>query len=495
MRCQIRALQAFDFARQRQIALGVANRWEIQDGFIQRFPKQSRSNPRGSPKNMNHNVLTETKFTSFDLPAPLIEGLQSANYIYCTPIQEIALPIALQGRDLAGQAQTGTGKTAAFLVALFKALLTHPGAPDRRHPRALVVAPTRELAIQIANDARLLGRFTDFKISLVYGGTDYRQQLADVGEGADILIGTPGRLIDFYKQKIFRLDRIEVVVLDEADRMFDLGFIKDIRYLLRRLPKPDKRQGFLFSATLSYRVLELAYEHMNNPELVRIEPERMTARSVQQFAFYPSNEQKYALLVGLLREKNPGRCLIFVNTKKAAEQVKECLSANGFNPGVLSGDVPQKKRQSLLKQFQGDALQLLIATDVAARGLHIPDVTHVINFDLPQDVEDYVHRIGRTARLGNSGEAISLVCEEYVYSLPEIEIFVGHKLPMMPITKDLLPELEKPRRKRPGSSAKKKPVSGKKPGHPETNSHSRRRRPSANKTPKPNARVPGTDTP
>ncbi|MGH8548513.1 MAG: DEAD/DEAH box helicase [Methylococcales bacterium] len=440
-------------------------------------------------------MLTETKFTSFELPLPLIEGLQYANYIYCTPIQQIALPIALQGRDLAGQAQTGTGKTAAFLVTLFQALLTHAGSPDRKHPRALVIAPTRELAIQIANDARLLGRFTGFKISLVYGGTDYRRQLADLSAGADILIGTPGRLIDFYRQKIFRLDKIEVVVLDEADRMFDLGFIKDIRYLLRRMPKPNKRQGLLFSATLSYRVLELAYEHMNNPAMVRIEPERMTARSVQQFAFYPSNEQKYSLLVGLLREKNPERCLIFVNTKKAAERVQDYLSANGFSPGLLSGDVPQKKRQDLLKQFQGDALQILIATDVAARGLHIPDVTHVFNFDLPQEVEDYVHRIGRTARLGNSGEAISLVCEEYVYSLPEIEVFVGHKLPMMPITPELLPELEKPRGNRSRSSAKKKPFTGTNRGNPETNSRPRHDRASTKKTRKPSARVLPTDTP
>jgi ATP-dependent RNA helicase RhlB len=408
-----------------------------------------------SNEHMNQNVLTETKFTSFDLPAALIDGLQHANYIYCTPIQQVALPIALTGRDLAGQAQTGTGKTATFLVAMFKALMTKPVKTDHKHPRALIIAPTRELAIQIANDARLLGRFTDFKISLVYGGTDYKQQIADVSEGADILIGTPGRLIDFLKQKLFRLDRIQVVVLDEADRMFDLGFIKDIRYLLRKMPEPNKRQGFLFSATLSYRVLELAYEHMNNPELVRIEPERVTAQSVIQYAFYPANEQKFSLLIGLLREKNPNRSIIFVNTKKTAERVEDYLSANGFDPGVLSGDVPQKKRQNLLKQFQTGALPILIATDVAARGLHVSDVTHVINFDLPQDVEDYVHRIGRTARLGNSGEAISLVCEEYVYSLPEIENFVGHKLAMMPITPDLLPQIEKPSKKRSRPHAKK----------------------------------------
>lgn len=393
---------------------------------------------------MTHNILTETRFDSFDLTPELLQGLQHGNYEFCTPIQEMALPIALQGRDVAGQAQTGTGKTATFLVAMFKTLLSTPSGNGAKQPRALIVAPTRELARQIASDARQLGKFVDLKISLAYGGTGYQQQLDDIGQGTDILIGTPGRLIDFYKQQIYRLDCVQVVILDEADRMFDLGFIKDIRYLLRRIPKPTKRQGMLFSATLSYRVLELAYEHMNSPELVRIEPEQITAKSVNQSAFYPANEQKYSLLIGLLRTKNPKRSIIFVNTKKAGELVSAYLSANGFAPGVLSGDVPQKKRQWLLEQFQGTALDILIATDVAARGLHIPEVTHVFNFDLPQDVEDYVHRIGRTARLGSQGEAISLACEKYVYSLPEIEKFVGQKIEIMPMTEDLLPEIEKP---------------------------------------------------
>lgn len=437
-------------------------------------PDQTTEDPE---RNQSQNVLTETKFTSFDLPEALLKGLENANYLYCTPIQKIALPIALSGRDLAGQAQTGTGKTATFLIAMFKALMSAPLESAHNQPRALIIAPTRELAIQIAKDAKLLGQFTDFRISLVYGGTDYRQQLSEVSEGTDILIGTPGRLIDFYKQRIFRLDRIQAVVLDEADRMFDLGFIKDIRYLLRRMPKPDRRQGLLFSATLSYRVLELAYEHMNNPEMIRIEPEKVTAESVTQYAYYPANEQKFSLLIGLLREKNPGRSIIFVNTKRAAEQVKEYLGANGFDPGVLSGDVPQKKRQSLLTKFQTGTLPILIATDVAARGLHISDVTHVFNFDLPQDVEDYVHRIGRTARLGNRGEAISLVCEEYVYSLPEIEDYVGQKLPMMPITAELLPEIEKPRKRRPKSHPRSKPDSASNPAGSKPAKTPRRRRP------------------
>ncbi len=414
---------------------------------------------------MSSDALTQTKFDSFELAEPIRQGLQKVGFEFCTPIQARALPDALEGMDIAGQAQTGTGKTAAFLVATFQRLLTDTPRSKPKNPRALIVAPTRELAIQIANDAEQLGQFTGFKIGLIYGGTGYKQQQASLAEGVDILVGTPGRLIDFYKQKIFTLDYLQVVVLDEADRMFDLGFIKDIRFLLRRTPKPKHRLGLLFSATLSYRVLELAYEHMNSPKLIRIEPEQIAAKTIIQSAYYPANEQKTSLLIGLLNAKTPSRSIVFVNTKRVAEHVKACLTINGFNADVLSGDVPQIKRQNLLKKFQEDKLALLIATDVAARGLHIPDVSHVFNFDLPQDVEDYVHRIGRTARLGASGEAISLICEEYVYSLPDIENYLGHKLSMLPITEILLPKIEKPQKRR--SSGYK----GKKPNQPKNTRH------------------------
>ena len=406
---------------------------------------------------MSSDVLTQTRFDSFDLAEPIRQGLQKVGFEFCTPIQARALPDALQGMDIAGQAQTGTGKTAAFLVATFQRLLADTAHAKPKNPRALIIAPTRELAIQIANDAEQLGQFTGLKIGLIYGGTGYKQQQASLTEGVDILVGTPGRLIDFYKQKIFTLDNIQVVVLDEADRMFDLGFIKDIRFLLRRTAKPKKRLGLLFSATLSYRVLELAYEHMNTPKLIRIEPEQIAAKTIIQSAYYPANEQKTSLLIGLLNEKTPSRSIIFVNTKRVAEHVKACLTINGFNADVLSGDVPQIKRQNLLKKFQENKLALLIATDVAARGLHIPDVSHVFNFDLPQDVEDYVHRIGRTARLGASGEAISLICEEYVYSLPDIENYLGHKLSMLPITEKLLPKIEKPPKRKSSGYRGKKP--------------------------------------
>src|SRR5580658_665668 len=379
-------------------------------------------------------------FASLGLRNEVMAGINQAGFVNCTPIQAQTLPIALAGRDVAGQAQTGTGKTAAFLVALYQSLLTRPPSTNRSKSsvRALIVAPTRELAVQIHHDAEILGRHTGFRQAVVYGGVDYEKQRRQLEDGVDVLIGTPGRLIDYFKQHVFDLRHAQAVVLDEADRMFDLGFIADIRYLLRRLPPPEKRQSMLFSATLSYRVLELAYEHMNNPELVRIEPDKMTVDRVRQMMYYPAMEEKVPLLVALLRQYEARRTMIFVNTKRAAERLESTLNANGFHAQALSGDVPQNKRLRFLRDFHNGDLAVLIATDVASRGLHIPDVSHVFNFDLPQDAADYVHRIGRTARAGAEGDAISFACEEYAVSLPEIEDYLGHKIPSTSIAPEML---------------------------------------------------------
>ena len=351
---------------------------------------------------MNEKHLSNTPFNDLGLAAPLLQGIAESGFVRCTPIQAKTLPLALAGKDIAGQAQTGTGKTAAFLLATMHHLLINPPGPKRKlhQPRALILAPTRELAIQIYKDANALGKYTDLKLGLVYGGTGYEQQRAALKKGVDVLIGTPGRLIDYYKQRIFDLRAIQVIVVDEADRMFDLGFIRDIRYLLRRMPKPERRLGMLFSATLSLRVTELAYEHMNNPERIRIEPEKVTADTVTQCTYFTANEEKIPLLLGLLRKIDPRRTIVFVNTKHTAERVGSYLEGNGFHAAILSGDVPQRKRQSLLKKFQHGELPIIVATDVVARGLHIPNVSHIFNFDLPHDAEEYVHRIGRTARLG-----------------------------------------------------------------------------------------------
>ncbi|NOR68391.1 MAG: DEAD/DEAH box helicase, partial [Methylomarinum sp.] len=305
-----------------------------------------------------------------------------------------------------------------------------------------------------------LGKHLNLKYALIYGGTDYKKQLESVKSNVDIIIGTPGRIIDFYRQGAFTLDNIQVSVMDEADRMFDLGFIKDIRFLLRRMPDPEKRLNLLFSATLSYKVTELAYEHMNNPVLVKIEQEEVTSKSITQSAFCPSNEQKIPLLLGLLNKHQPKRSIVFVNTKRCAERLDGYLIANGYKVAVLSGDVPQDKRQRLLNDFQEDRVNLMIATDVAARGLHIPAVSHVINYDLPQDAEDYVHRIGRTARFGTTGVAFSFICEEYAYSMPDIEDYIDAKIPVEAITEDILATDIKPSVKKP---TRKSTYQGKKP--------------------------------
>lgn len=395
---------------------------------------------------MEKDHLTHILFSSLGLSESLLESLEDTGFVHCTPIQAGTLPLALKGQDIAGQAQTGTGKTAAFLLATLHYLMETPVAEDAMGPWAVILAPTRELAVQIHRDAELIGRYTGLKFAVVFGGTGYDSQRRQLERGVDVLIGTPGRLIDYFKQGVYRLGNVEVVVLDEADRMFDLGFIADIRYLLRKMPPPDQRINMLFSATLSNRVMELAYEHMNNPQVVRIEAEQVTAEKVQQALYHISAHDKISLLLGVLRQHDPKRTMIFVNTKRAADRVSGYLLGNGYQAEVLSGDIPQNKRLRLLESFQRGALPILVATDVAARGLHIPDVTHVINFDLPQDREDYVHRIGRTARIGASGDAISFACEEYVYSLPEIEEFIGQKIPVLPVTEELLPEYKPPKR-------------------------------------------------
>lgn len=395
---------------------------------------------------MTEQALTDIEFRSLGLPEQLLQGIEATGFSKCTPIQAETLPKALKGEDVAGQAQTGTGKTAAFLLATYNHLMTHPAPAGRRpqQPRAIILAPTRELAIQIHSDAENLGAHTDLKLGLAYGGTGYEKQRHTLEEGVDILIGTPGRIIDYFKQHVFDLQAIQVVVLDEADRMFDLGFIKDIRYLLRRMPPPEQRLNLLFSATLSLRVTELAYEHMNGPVLVQVEPDKVTADRVRQVVYHTSNEEKIPLLLGLLKRMDPHRTIVFVNTKRTAETVFSYLKGNGIETAVLSGDVPQRKRQQLLLQFQKGEVAVLVATDVAARGLHIPEVSHVFNFDMPQDAEDYVHRIGRTARLGAEGDAISFACEQYVYSLPEIEQYIGHKLPTEAVDDSLLVKPEPP---------------------------------------------------
>jgi ATP-dependent RNA helicase RhlB len=372
-------------------------------------------------------------FATLNLPEPVLAGIRDAGFVTATPIQEATLPLALKGKDVAGQSQTGTGKTAAFLIALFTRLLREPGRPvppGAAAPRALVIAPTRELVVQIESDARLLGRHTPFRILAVYGGIDYAKQRDALREGCDLLVGTPGRLIDYLKQHVWSPRRVEVLVIDEADRMFDMGFIADLRFILRRLPPPEQRQSFLFSATLSFRVLELTWEFMNNPAQISITPQQKTAERVEQSLYHVGREEKFPLLLGLLRREGGERILIFTNTREEARRLEDRLTRNGWEARALTGDVDQKKRLRILGDFKDGKLPVLVATDVASRGLHIEGVTHVINWDLPEDAEDYVHRIGRTARAGAGGKAISLVDEVSALRIEPIETFIGQKIPV-----------------------------------------------------------------
>jgi ATP-dependent RNA helicase RhlB len=386
-------------------------------------------------------------FASLDLPEPVMQGIREAGFVTATPIQEAALPLALRGKDVAGQSQTGTGKTAAFLIAAFTKMLrtpAPPAAPGTGAPRMLVIAPTRELVVQIESDARLLGRFTPFRTLAVYGGIDYAKQRDDLAAGCDLLVGTPGRLIDYLKQRVWTPRRVEILVIDEADRMFDMGFIADLRFILRRLPPHEKRQSFLFSATLSFRVLELTWEFMNNPSQITIMPQQKTAERVEQSLFHVGRDEKFLLLLGLLRREGGDRILIFSNTREEARRLEDRLIRNGWETRALTGDVDQKRRLKILNDFKEGRLPILVATDVASRGLHIEAVSHVVNWDLPQDAEDYVHRIGRTARAGAGGKAIGLVDESSALALEAIEKFIGQKIPVEWADDDLFMQEIKP---------------------------------------------------
>jgi len=387
---------------------------------------------------VQQQVFSDTRFDQLEIPEIVLEGIKAAGYEFCTPVQKEVLPRALKHEDIAAQSQTGTGKTATFLITLLTRLVESGNKKkDTRsdegssRPRALILAPTRELVVQIGQEAEILAGPAGIRFQTIYGGVDYeKQRRALVNDQADVIVATPGRLIDYLKQGVIFLKDIEVLVIDEADRMFDMGFIPDVRWLLRRCPPAEKRQSLLFSATLSAKVMELAYEHLNISEAVNINPEQITVDKIKQTLYHVGRDEKLALLFGILKREKPERSLIFTNTKRMAERLEGYLKANGYAAACLTGDVPQKKRQATLERFKEHKLQYLIATDVASRGLHIEAVTHVFNFDLPQDPEDYVHRIGRTARIGASGTAIALAGEEDAFYLEPIEKLIGYKIPV-----------------------------------------------------------------
>ena len=370
-----------------------------------------------------------SSFAAYDLPSQVMEGIKAAGFEKCTEVQSKVLPLALRGRDIAAQSQTGTGKTAAFLITTFTRLMWR-GKVDHPGPRALILAPTRELTVQIERDAQLLGKGTGLKVGVAFGGVDYDRQRQALLDGVDVLVGTPGRLIDYLKQGVWHPEGIEMLVIDEADRMLDMGFIRDLRFILRRLPPFERRLSMLFSATLSWRAMELTYEYMNLPDQISASPAQVTAERAEEVLYHVERGEKAALLLGLMTKGEWERTMIFTNMKIEAEKVGRLLQHHGIRGQAITGNLEQKKRLRLMEDFKSGDLRALVATDVASRGLHIEGVTHVVNWDLPQDPEDYVHRIGRTARAGAEGKAISLADEECVYYLESIEKLIGYKIPV-----------------------------------------------------------------
>jgi ATP-dependent RNA helicase RhlB len=366
------------------------------------------------------------EFKEFNLHPDLQRGIAEAEYINCMPVQEQVLSRAFGGQDLYVQSQTGTGKTAAFLVVIFQRLLTEDRLAGRK---ALIMAPTRELAVQIEEEAKMLAKYLPFKIGSFYGGVGYTQQEKLLRENAQILVGTPGRVLDLNKSGRMNLMDIAFLILDEADRMFDMGFYPDLRKLIKVVPPADKRQTMLFSATLNAWVKNLAWEYTKSPFEIEIEPEIVTVEEIEQILYHVPSEEKMKLLLGILERERPDSAVVFCNTKRYTEIVAKRLRLNGYDCEFIIGDLPQSRRLKVIDDVKAGKIKYLVATDVAARGLDIEGLSMVVNYDLPVEAENYVHRIGRTARAGKTGKAITLASEQDVYELPAIERYIGKKIP------------------------------------------------------------------
>lgn len=369
-----------------------------------------------------------SEFEGLNLPEPVLAGIRDAGFCRMTPIQRQALPHLLAGRDLCGQAQTGTGKTATFLITLFTKLLERKGRQGR-YPLGLILAPTRELALQIHREADTLGAHTGLRMAAIYGGEGYHRQESELRSGVAIVVGTPGRLLDFARRRVLDVSRIRFLVIDESDRLLDMGFWDELHDILRRLPPAGNRQSMLFSATLDHRTKEIASSYMNHPIDVAVQPEQVTAEGIEQKVYHVDRRKKFPLLLGIFSREEVPKGLIFANQKITVTWLTQKLNQHGYAAEMLTGDLPQKERNRVLDRFKRDEIRLLVASDVASRGLHIEDVTHIINYDVPQDPEDYVHRIGRTARAGKTGKAYTLACDEYCEALPEVEYLLGESIP------------------------------------------------------------------
>lgn len=373
----------------------------------------------------------KTRFYDLGLPEALLRGIHDLGFQYCSPIQAQILPETLQGKDAIGKAQTGTGKTAAFLITVMVDLLKQPLETDRHKgaPRALVIAPTRELVMQITDDAKALGKHTGLQVLSLIGGADFDKQRQQLGrQPVDIAVATPGRLLDFMQRRHIHLNHVKTLVLDEADRMMDMGFIPQVRRIIRATPAREHRQTLLFSATLSPEIVDLSSQWTRQPVQVEIEPENLASTTIDQKVYMVTSSEKFDTLLHILRQPGIGRAIVFTNRRDQAQKLFDRLLKAGLTAGLLTGDIPQHKRTRTLKQFKAGTSPVLVATDVAGRGIHVEGISHVINYNLPENPDDYVHRIGRTGRAGVSGISISLACEDESFQIPAIEELLGYKL-------------------------------------------------------------------
>ena len=380
------------------------------------------------------------EFTQLPFHKEVLKGIESAGFNECTKVQEKVLPISLENKDLMVQSKTGSGKTAVYLLTILERIAQSRNT-DSPIEKALIVAPTRELAVQIKQDAIVLCSGLNLKIGVFYGGVGYEKQEAALKD-SDIFVGTPGRLLDFQKSKKLNFKQFDIFVLDEADRMFDMGFYPDVKKMFSLLKEKTKRQTMLFSATLSLRVRNLAWEYMNNPVEIEVEPEEICVEKIEQELYHVSKDEKFSLFLYLMQRENSDNALIFTNTKAKAVELAKRLTINGYNTKYLMGDMSQSKRLNTIKRMKEGNIKFLVATDVAARGLQIDDLALVINYDIPEDFESYVHRIGRTARAGKSGKAITLACEEYIYGLEPIENYIEMKIPVKWVEESDLEKIE-----------------------------------------------------
>lgn len=379
------------------------------------------------------------RFTDLDIEKTILAACQDLEFKYCTPIQEKALPHTLQHLDLTGKAQTGTGKTAAFLISAINHMLRNPlEHPQPGTCRMLVLAPTRELAIQIHKDAEVLSKYTSLRNVVVFGGMDHEKQRAKLSHPLDIVVGTPGRIIDYTRSNDLKLGKAEILVIDEADRMLDMGFIPDVRRIVSRLPLAGQRQTLFFSATFDPKILRLVDSWLSNPITVEVEPENIVSGLINQTFYSVTRDKKLNLLNWFLSNDNVERMLIFVNRKDTAQFLTNKLQKKNISCGLLSGDVPQKKRLKILEDFRSGKTKVIVATDVAARGIHVDDVSHVVNYDLPYEAQDYVHRIGRTGRAGKTGKSISFLCEYGSFMIPDLEEVLGHPISCVQPEEDMV---------------------------------------------------------